>query len=85
MKDHDKTFVGLAILLWLLAILLAVLASQDARADEVKPEPVKADCSYIPKPSDEVYYTCSEGAIGMVEVKLWICGQPYTINAKCPK
>lgn len=43
------------------------------------------DCTYVPKPSDEVYYTCSEGAVGAVEVKLWICGQLYTIDVKCPK
>ena len=51
-------------------------------ADEIKPV---TDCTYTPTPSDEVYYTCSEGATGTVEVKLWICGQPYTIDAKCPK
>ena len=55
-----------------------------AHADTLEPAKI-ADCTYVPKPSDEVYYTCSEQAIGTVEVKLWICGQPYTIDVKCPK
>lgn len=87
MKQRDL-FNSALFLTLLLVILIASLVSYcaESEADEVKQEPAKvADCSYVPKPSDEVYYTCSEGAIGMVEVKLWICGQPYTINAKCPK
>lgn len=48
-------------------------------------EELPKDCTYVPKPSDLVYYTCSEGAVGTVYLKVWICGQPYTIDAKCPR
>ena len=52
---------------------------------KVSAQELPKDCTYIPKASDLVYYTCSEGAVGTVYLKIWICGQPYTIGAKCPK
>lgn len=89
MTDKNKCFIHASWFLWLLAeILIALLVAYcaEVKADEVKQEPITtAECNYVPKPSDQVYYTCSEQAVGTVEVKLWICGQRYTLDLKCPK
>lgn len=74
-----KEFI-IALIICISFLILAFYTVGKASANE----PQK-DCNYVPKPSDQVYYTCGEQAIGSVEVKLWICGQQYTIDVKCPK
>ena len=71
---------GVAIFIFLVFVCVDIYFRSIAYADE----PDK-DCTYVAKPSDLVYYTCGEQTIGTVELKLWICGQRYIIDMKCPK
>ena len=70
----------IAFIICLSFLILAFYSIGKAVADELP-----KDCTYVAKPSDLVYYTCSQQAVGTVELILWICGQPYTIDMKCPK
>ena len=74
-----KEFI-IALVICISLLTLAFYVVGKAAANELP-----KDCTYVAKPSDLVYYTCSQEAIGTVKLMLWICGQPYTIDMKCPK
>lgn len=68
------------------ALFLAMIAIGNAYADEMP-----TDCNYIPKQSDQVRYECDftngngvhKKLVGDGEVRVWICGKPYTIEIDC--
>ena len=74
-----KEFI-IALVICIGFLILSFYVVAKASADELP-----KDCTYVAKPSDLVYYSCSEEAKGTVKLILWICGQSYTIDMKCPK
>lgn len=63
----------------------------ESRASEVPKQPQRDDCYYKPQRGDEVRQICdfdgetkSYKLRGNGYIKLWICGEPYTIEIECP-
>jgi hypothetical protein len=73
----------IAIALYIISLASIFIGASTAKADEPKIVQDYVQCTYVPKPSDMVFYQCAD-LVGKVQIKLSICGQAYTIDVTCP-
>jgi hypothetical protein len=83
---------------WLWIIFIACIGAAiglgfaaSVLASEVPKQPLMDDCHYKPQRGDEVRQICDyqddngvKKLRGNGYIKLWICGEPYTIDINCP-
>jgi hypothetical protein len=75
-----------------IGVIIGLGFAISAIASEVPKQPVMSDCKYTPQRGDEVRQICDyqddkgvKKLRGEGYIKLWICGEPYTIDIKCPE